>query len=95
MAGLVVFQVLEVGYNIIVRLQALSAIGVLLLEALLPELARFFGIIVRMYAEPGEPHHCPRFHVYSQHSRGIQHRTCGKGWRGVASASTPFGRSIG
>jgi len=33
-----------------------------LLEDALPELTRFFGIIVRMYAEPGEPHHLPHFH---------------------------------
>jgi hypothetical protein len=30
----------------------------------MPELARFFGIIVRMYAEPGAPHHVPHFHAY-------------------------------
>lgn len=30
----------------------------------MPELARFFGIIIRMYAEPGEPHHRPHFHAY-------------------------------
>ena len=38
----------------------------MLLEDALPELTRFFGIIVRMYAEPGEPHHLPHFHVYYQ-----------------------------
>jgi len=30
----------------------------------MPELARFFGIIVRMYVEAGGPHHLPHFHVY-------------------------------
>lgn len=30
----------------------------------MPELIRFFGIIVRMYLEPGAPHHEPHFHVY-------------------------------
>jgi hypothetical protein len=30
----------------------------------MPELARIFGIIVRMYAEPGAPHHVPHFHAY-------------------------------
>lgn len=32
----------------------------------MPELARFFGIIIRMYAEPGVPHHVPHFHAYYQ-----------------------------
>ena len=31
----------------------------------MPEVARFFGIIVRMYAEAGEPHHRPHFHAYA------------------------------
>lgn len=32
----------------------------------MPELARFFGIIIRMYAELGTPHHEPHFHAYYQ-----------------------------
>jgi hypothetical protein len=32
----------------------------------MPELSRFFGIIIRMYAEAGEPHHTPHFHAYYQ-----------------------------
>ena len=32
----------------------------------MPEIARFFGIIIRMYAEPGAPHHRPHFHAYYQ-----------------------------
>jgi len=32
----------------------------------MPELARFFGIIIRMYAEPGVPRHQPHFHAYYQ-----------------------------
>ena len=32
----------------------------------MPELARFFGIIIRMYAEAGGPHHLPHFHAYYQ-----------------------------
>jgi len=32
----------------------------------MPEIARFFGIIVRMYAEPETPHHRPHFHAYYQ-----------------------------
>jgi len=30
----------------------------------MPELARFFGIIIRMYMEPNIPHYCPHFHAY-------------------------------
>jgi hypothetical protein len=29
-------------------------------------ISRFFGIIIRMYAEVGEAHHKPHFHVYYQ-----------------------------
>jgi hypothetical protein len=32
----------------------------------MPELSQFFGIIVRMYAEVGAPHHLPHFHAYYQ-----------------------------
>jgi hypothetical protein len=32
----------------------------------MPELSRFFGIIIRMYAELGAPHHQPHFHAYYQ-----------------------------
>ena len=32
----------------------------------MPEIARFFGIIIRMYAEAGGPHHRPHFHAYYQ-----------------------------
>jgi len=32
----------------------------------MPELSRFFGIIIRMYAELGVPHHQPHFHAYYQ-----------------------------
>ncbi len=37
----------------------------------MPEIARFFGIIIRMYAEPGAPHHHPHFHVYYQNHIAI------------------------
>jgi hypothetical protein len=33
--------------------------------------ARFFGIIIRMFAEPAAPHHRPRFHAYYQDEVGI------------------------
>ena len=32
----------------------------------MPEISRFFGIIIRMYAEPGAPHQRPHFHAYYQ-----------------------------
>jgi hypothetical protein len=32
----------------------------------MPELSRFFGIVIRMYMEAGEPHHLPHFHAYHQ-----------------------------
>jgi hypothetical protein len=32
----------------------------------MPELARFYGIVVRMYAEAFAPHHLPHFHAYYQ-----------------------------
>lgn len=37
----------------------------------MPELARFFGIIIRMYAEPGTPHHRAHFHAYYQNMVAI------------------------
>jgi len=36
-----------------------------------PELSRFFGIIVRMFAEAGSPHHAAHFHAYYQDEVGI------------------------
>jgi hypothetical protein len=32
----------------------------------MPEISRFFGIIIRMYWEAGAPHHRPHFHAYYQ-----------------------------
>jgi hypothetical protein len=31
-----------------------------------PEISRFFSIIIRMYAEPSHVHHTPHFHAYYQ-----------------------------
>jgi hypothetical protein len=36
-----------------------------------PELSRFFGIAIRMFAEAGGPHHTPHFHAYYQDDVGI------------------------
>lgn len=37
----------------------------------MPEISRFFGIIVRMYAEPNVQHHRPHFHVYYQNQEAV------------------------
>lgn len=37
----------------------------------MPELSRFFGIIVRMYMEAGAPHHSPHFHAYYQDEAAV------------------------
>ena len=37
----------------------------------MPELSRFFGIIVRMYWEVGARHHTAHFHAYYQESTAI------------------------
>lgn len=36
----------------------------------MPELTRFFGIILRMFAEPA-PHHRPHFHAFYQDDVGV------------------------
>lgn len=37
----------------------------------MPELSRFFGIVIRMFVEAGGPHHTPHFHAYYQDHVGI------------------------
>ena len=37
----------------------------------MPEICRFFGIIIRMYAEPQAPHHRAHFHAYYQEDVGV------------------------
>ena len=32
----------------------------------MPEISRFFGIVIRMFMEPSTPHHRPHFHAYYQ-----------------------------
>ncbi len=32
----------------------------------MPEISRFFGIIIRMFVEAGGPHHLAHFHAYYQ-----------------------------
>jgi hypothetical protein len=40
-------------------------------NGLVPELSRFFGIVIRMFAEVGAQHHIPHFHAYYQEEVGI------------------------
>jgi hypothetical protein len=37
----------------------------------MPEICRFFGIVIRMFAEPNEPHHRPHFHAYYQNFAAV------------------------
>jgi hypothetical protein len=37
----------------------------------MPEISRFFGIIIRMFIEAGGQHHMPHFHAYYQNDVGI------------------------
>ncbi len=37
----------------------------------MPEIARFFGIIIRMLAEPAAPHYRPHLHAFYQDDVGI------------------------
>lgn len=32
----------------------------------MPEISRFFGIIIRMFTETGAPHHIPHLHAFYQ-----------------------------
>jgi hypothetical protein len=32
----------------------------------MPEISRFFGIVIRMFVEAGVAHHTPHFHAYYQ-----------------------------
>lgn len=37
----------------------------------MPEISRFFGIVIRMFAEPTAHHHRPHFHAYYQRSAAV------------------------
>lgn len=37
----------------------------------MPEISRFYGIIIRMYVELGAPHHRPHFHAYYQNHTAV------------------------
>jgi hypothetical protein len=36
-----------------------------------PELSRFFGIVIRMFMEVGAPHHRPHFHAVYQDAKAV------------------------
>jgi Domain of unknown function (DUF4160) len=36
-----------------------------------PEISRFYGIIIRMFCEPAERHHVPHFHAYYQENVAV------------------------
>jgi hypothetical protein len=42
----------------------------------MPEISRFFGIVIRMFVEAGVAHHSPHFHAYyqGQAARALSHR---------------------
>jgi hypothetical protein len=37
----------------------------------MPEISRFFGIIIRMFIETGERHHIPHIHAYYQDRKAV------------------------
>ena len=37
----------------------------------MPEISRFFGIVIRMFVEAGGSHHLPHLHAYYQEYAGI------------------------
>jgi hypothetical protein len=37
----------------------------------MPEICRFYGIIIRIFIETGERHHTPHIHVYYQDKRAV------------------------
>ncbi len=37
----------------------------------MPELSRFFGIVIRMFVEVGGQHHRPHFHAYYQEHAAV------------------------
>ena len=37
----------------------------------MPEISRFFGIIIRIFSEAGAPHHSPHFHAFYHNSVAI------------------------
>jgi hypothetical protein len=42
----------------------------------MPELSRFFGIIIRMFSEAGMSHHVAHFHAYTQDETAVFSSCC-------------------
>lgn len=64
----------------------------------MPEISRFFGIVIRMFIEAGGQHHTPHFHAYYQEHVGIYdigkiERVAGS-FRGVRSDSCSLGQNF-
>ena len=60
-------QPLTVGHQLSAAMENLVRGG----TGTLPEISRFFGIVVRMFVEAGAPHHRPHFHAYYQGGVGV------------------------
>jgi hypothetical protein len=54
-----------------------------------PELCRFFGIIIRIYREAGERHHTPHSHAYYQDDAAIFSIDPIEMARGATNAAAP------
>lgn len=37
----------------------------------MPEISRFYGIVIRMFTETGERHHAPHVHAYYQGTKAV------------------------
>ncbi len=37
----------------------------------MPEIPRFYGVVIRMFMEPALPHHRPHFHAYYQEHAAV------------------------
>ena len=61
-----------------------------------PELSRFFGIVIRMFMEVGAPHHRPHFHALYQdpwlRSLWIRSNALAAGSLGRSNALSRLGR---
>ena len=51
----------------------------------MPEISRFFGIIIRMFTETGTQHHVPHLHAYYQNDKA----TYGIGTGEILAGSLP------
>jgi len=59
------------------------------------ELSRFFGIIIRMFAEHGVRHHKPHFHGIYQDYEAVFNQPCGNPIWFHANQTTTIGDGMG